>query len=427
MNIRALRTPALLAGATSLALVAACTPSGGGGGEDAADGSAAITWAVGGALAKPGGIFSQLVDQWNEENPDINVTLEALPDSADEQREQLALELQAGGSGFDVVSMDVIWTGEFSENGWIESFEDQREELEAVTLQGPMESAQWNGELWAAPYNSNPAFLYYRTDLVETPPTTWDELCQVATEVGQANDMGGYIGQGAQYEGLVVNWLEHYWSAGGELLSEDQSAVLFDEPTATAATQWFADGQTNGCFAPGFNTAQEEEARNEFQEGNVVFMRNWPYVWTVIEEDASSPANGNTGIAPLPTVGGEGTISALGGANNGVSAFSEHKEEAKQFAMWLATDEEAQKRMAVEATQPATLASIYEDPELADNPVLSLIGDILPDAKPRPPAPQWNELSVEMQRSIYPAYNGEADPAAASQAIASYLNEQFGQ
>src|SRR5690606_22320845 len=152
---------------------AACTPGGGGNGEVAEGEAIELVWALGGAEAQPGGVHQVITEMWNEQNPDVQVRIETLPEAADQQREQHALELQAGSSTFDVLGVDVIWTGEYAENEWLESLEDIRSEIEPVTLPGPFESALWGGELWAAPYNSNAGLLTYRTDLVDEPPTTW--------------------------------------------------------------------------------------------------------------------------------------------------------------------------------------------------------------------------------------------------------------
>jgi multiple sugar transport system substrate-binding protein len=409
-----------LIGATAAALVAmACTP---GNDDDEADGEGAqLVWAIGGAEAQPGGVHEQVAELWSEQNPDFPIRIELLPEDADAQREQQALELQAQGGGFDVLGVDVIWTGEYAENEWLESLEDVRGEIEGATLPGPFESALWGDELWVAPYNSNAGFLYYRTDLVDEPPTTWDELCETAISVSEEEGIDGLVGQGARYEGFVVNWLEYFWSAGGELYNEDQTAVAFDNDVAVQATEFMADAMADGCYAPGFNTAQEEEARNEFQQGNAVFMRNWPYAHALIEEDEEAP---EFDIAPLPTFTGEGTISALGGFNNGVNAYSNNIDAAKQFVVWAATDEEAQTMLATEASVPPTMATVYDD--LADDPVMALLGEILAESKPRPPAPEWNEISVEMQRALFPAVNGEADIESSVETVHSFLEGTVG-
>jgi multiple sugar transport system substrate-binding protein len=413
----------IAAAAGSLVVAAACTPS-----EDddeGGDGGGELVWAIGGAEAQEGGVHRQIAALWNEQNPDNPIRIEVLPDEADVQREQQVNVLQAGSDEFDVLGMDVIWTGEYSQNGWIESLEDVRGEIEPVVLEGAFNSAVWGGELWAAPYNTNASFLYYRTDLVDQPPETWQELCDVANQVSAQEDIGGLIGQGFKYEGFVVNWLEYYWSAGGELYNEDQSESLFDTDIATQATEFMANAMDSGCFAPGFNTATEEEARNAFQTGKAVFMRNWPYAYQLIQDEGDPQVANNFDIAPLPTFTGEGTISALGGFNNAVSAFSSNKDAAKDFVVWASTDPEVQRMMATRASLPPVSTAVYE--ELQDDPVMALLSEILPESKPRPPAPTWNTISVEMQNEFFPAYNGDADPADAANTVADAFNESVEQ
>ena len=404
----------------ALLVAAACTGSTPDGGDDGGEGGGELVWAIGGAEAAPGGVHRTVAEMWNEENPDTPIRIEVLPDAADEQRQQQSLELNAQGDLFDVLGVDVIWTGEYSTNGWLESLEDIRADIEQVSIPGAFESGTWGGELWAAPYNSNAGFLYYRTDLVDEPPTTWEELREVGIEVGEREGIAPFVGQGAKYEGFVVNWLEYYWSAGGELYNEDSSQVLFDDDIAVQATEFMRESLEGGFYAPGFNTMMEEEARNEFQSGNAVFMRNWPYAYALMNDEAESKVAGKFDIAPLPTFSGTGTISALGGFNNAVSAFSSNKEAAKQFVLWASTDPEVQQTLATEASLPPTMASVYE--ELSDDPVMALLGQVLPDAKPRPPAPQWNDISVTIQEEIFPAYNGDAEAAGAVSEVHNFLN-----
>jgi multiple sugar transport system substrate-binding protein len=413
----------------ALALVAtACqgsTPQSGEGGGGGGQGGE-IVFAIGGTEAAPGGTHTETVDLWNQTHPEgPRVRLERLPDAADEQRQQLALDLQSQSGNFDVVGLDVIWTGEFSTNGWLESFEDRRADLEPQIIAGALESAQWEGQLWAVPYNSNGALFYYRTDLVPQPPRTWDEAMQVGMEAAQRAGIAPYVGQGAQYEGMLVNYLEYFWGAGGELLNEDASQVLFGtNEAAMQALDFMRRAQETGFYAPGFNTMMEDQARLEFQSGRAVFMRNWPSFYSLMTgEDPANPSQvaGKFAVAPLPTFTGEGTTSALGGFNLGVSAFSDVKEQAKEFAMFAATNPEVQRNMA-ENTLPPVLTSVYD--EVRNDPVMGTLAQILPDARPRPPAPEWNAISETMQEEVFAAYNGEKPPDQAITAIRSFLERE---
>lgn len=405
-----IRIPAV---AAALALSAAgCS---GGTPEDEAGGE--LVWPV---PAPQEGNSQATVDRWNELNPDTPVRLELLPEAADEQRQQLSLELNAEGSGFDVLGMDVIWTGEFAENGWIEPLTDMRDQVDGILLEGALESATWDGELWAMPYISGAAFLYYRSDLVDTPPTTWPELMEVGLEVAEEEGIAPFVGQGAQYEGMVVNYLEYLWSAGGDLFNDDGSAVEFGTgDAALTALEFMRDSLDNGFYAPGYNTMAEEEARIAFQSGDAVFMRNWPYAYPLMQDEAESDVAGSFDIAPMPTFTGQDTISAVGGLNLAVSAFSENKEAAREFALFAATDLDAQVEVATEFSQLPVLQSAYD--ELTEDPVFQVLVDVVPHARPRPPVPAWNEISATMQQEIFAAYNGEKEPQAAIDAVQAML------
>jgi multiple sugar transport system substrate-binding protein len=406
-----------LASALAMALTACAGVSPGGD----ADGDVELVWAIGGPGAQPGGTFQLVTEMWNEENPDVPVSIDILPEDADEQRVQQSLVLNAAGSDFDVLSMDVIWTGEYAQNGWIVDWEEQRAELEDAVLAGPLESAQYQGQLWAVPFSSNASFLYYRTDLIDEPPTTWDELREVGLEAAEEAGIAPFVAQGARYEGFVVNFLEYYWSAGGELYDEDNTEVLWPSGDAAAtALEYMRSAFEDGVYAPGFNTAMEEEARNEFQSGNAVFMRQWPYAYELIREDAESPIRDDFDIAPLPTFDGDGTISALGGYNNAVSVYSEHEEEAREFVLWLSTTPEVQQLMG-ERADPPVLAEAYD--ALADDPVMALLGEVLPESRARPPIPQYSTVSDVMQRELFPGYMGDADPEAAIAAVRDALED----
>lgn len=393
----------------ALALLTACQGPAGQDEPAAEEGEAQeLVWAVRSVDSDAHETTAQL---WNEANPDTPVRLEMLPAGADEQRSQISLELNAGSDLFDIVGMDVIWTGEFAQNGWVESLEDMRGEVEDVVLPGPLESAQYQGELWALPYNTGAGLLYYRTDLVDEVPTTWPELMEVGLEVGEREGIAPFVGQGAQYEGLTVNYLEYMWSAGGNLYNDDMSEVLFgEENAAMTALEFMRDAQENGFYAPGYNTMQEEEARIAFQGGDAVFMRHWPAPYQLISDAEQSDVADSFDIAPLPTFTGEGSISTVGGYNLAVSAFSENKEAAREFIQFAATDPEVQRRLGERSILPVR-EDTYE--ELSDNRVFEVLADVLPYARARPPVPEYGVLSDTISREVFQAYNGQQEPQTA--------------
>jgi multiple sugar transport system substrate-binding protein len=404
---------------TALVLAAAMACMGPGGAGQDGD----LVWAIDATAARSGGPAADVVSMWNQLHPNgPSVRIETLPQAADDQRQQMVLELNSGGGEFDILSVDVVWIGEFAGNGWLADLEDLRPQIEQVSLPGPLQSAIWNGRLWAAPYTTDAGLLYYRTDLVDHPPSTWQELMDVGLRVGKEHGIAPFVGQGMQYEGLVVNYLEYFWGAGGELFTPDGANVLFQEEPALQAIEFMKAALRNSFYAPGFNTMKEEDARNAFQSGRAVFMRNWPDAYELMSgQDPRNPSAvaGKFAIAPLPTFTGEETVTGLGGHNLGVSRFSDHAEAAKEFVRFASTTPDVQRSLAQRYSEAPTMASVYRD--LGGDPVMALLGRVLPSAKPRPPTPQWAAVSEVIQREVFAAYNGERDPRAAVAAIRAVL------
>ncbi len=391
-----------------------------GAGDEPAEG-VAFTWAVTGADRA---VHEQVTELWNEENPDRQVEVSWLAATADEQRQAMFQDLQTQAGEFDLLGLDVIWTGEFADFEYIVPLEEMRAEVEENAIPGAVDSAQWQEELYAIPYVANGAFLYYRTDLVDTPPTTWEELREVGLEVAEEEGISAYVAQGDQYEGFVVNYLELFWSAGGSLFNDEQTQSTFlDGDAASTALEWMTESQESGLYADGYDSMVEDDARALFQAGDAVFMRNWPYAYGLMDgedDEEDSAVVGDFGIAPLPSFEGHESASALGGLNNAVSALADDdaREVAIEFAIWAATAPEVHE-ILVENTLPPASPNAYEG---SDDPVFSVLGEVLENAQARPPVPGYNSLSLAMQDALHPAFRGQGDPQSALQAVDEAAN-----
>ena len=161
------------------------------------------------------------------------IEFEFLPADADGQREQLVRRLGAEDETIDLIGMDVIWTGEFANAGWIEPVPRQTEQVVTKDVfQSVVETAKFEDQLYAVPLWSNTELLWYRSDLVDEPPKTWDEMIAEGERLGP--DEGLIQVQGNKYEGLVVWFNQMVESAGGHILAGPQELDLAEEPTTRA-------------------------------------------------------------------------------------------------------------------------------------------------------------------------------------------------
>lgn len=383
---------------------------------------AELVWITGGITAADQVPAEDIVKRWNRLHPaGPTVRVEALPPIADDQHQVLALELNAGLKNFDIFDLDVVWTPEFAQHGWLVDLRDLHPDLERTSLPGPLLTALWKGKLWAAPYVTDAGILYYRSDLVSEPPTTWEDLIDVSRRVGEQNGIAPFVADGGQHEGLVVQYLEYFWGLGGEVFSQDGQSVRFPHDPAVQAITFMRTAFLEGVYAPGFNTMDLEEARKTFQSGGAVFMRSWPYAYQQMNgKDPDSQVVGKVGIAPLPAFTGHRSVTALGGHNLAVSPFSRNIPAATEFVRFISTSRDVQRGLAEQHSRPPTLKVVYHD--LAADPMVALLAKVLPSAKPRPVTPEWAMINAEMQRQIFAAYTGSQDPEVAVAALRSFLD-----
>jgi multiple sugar transport system substrate-binding protein len=258
------------------------------------------------------------------------------------------------------------------------------------------------GRAWAVPWVTNVGLLYYRADLLARqglpPPGTYEALAAQAAGIVAAEGDGrlaGFVWQGKQYEGLVVNVLESLWAAGTDLLGPG-GQVLPDEARARQAVAFRRRLLTTGVSPALVTAADEEISRREFGAGRAVFLRNWPYALTLFES-AGSPVRGRVGIAPLPGGG------ALGGAHLGINRGTRHPGPAWELVRFL-TRPEAQRAIAAAAGLHPTRPGLFDSAALLD---------IFRGARPRPVSPWYQVLSTTLQPELSAALVGVKTPARA--------------
>jgi multiple sugar transport system substrate-binding protein len=361
--------------------------------------------------------FEEILRGFEAENPGIRVRDEILPSSSDEQHQYFVINLEGGASDLDVLSMDVIWVPEFSRAGWLRDLSpllppDRRGDF----FRGPIDAVTQDGGVFAVPWYIDAGILYYRKDLLELygfdPPGTWDELVREATAITRAEPgLYGFLWQGKQYEGLVCNALEYIWSYGGDILRDGRAVV--DSPENRLALAFMRDMIYRYRITPEFVlTSTEEPVRRIFGEGKAVFMRNWPYAWTLFQREGS-PVRGKVGVCPLPGTPGREQASTLGGWQLGINCNSRHPEEAERLVRYL-TSARAQKQLALSVGYMPSRKALYRDEELIRaRPFMAPLYVIFEHARPRPVTPYYMMISQVMQPELSAVISRIKEPGEA--------------
>jgi multiple sugar transport system substrate-binding protein len=305
-----------------------------------------------------------------------------------------------------------VWTAEFAANRWVVELPQDQFDL-ANYLEPAVETAKYRDKLYAVPMFSDGGLLYYRTDLLqaagvtEPPKTVQDMLtaCQKVKATPAGANVGCYAGQFEKYEGLTVNFAEAVQSAGGTVV-DDSGKPTVNSTAAKSGLETLVQGFKTGVIPQAAITYKEEEGRRAFQAGELLFHRNWPYVYARANQtDGSSQVAGKFDVAPLPGATGPGS-SSLGGHNFAISAFAPNKATALDFMKFFA-NEENQRSNLLATSQAPTRTSLYEDSSLTGQyPYLPTLRSSIEGAKPRPPAVRYGDVTAAIQENAYAALTG---------------------
>ena len=348
------------------------------------------------------------------------ISYQTLPQASDGQRQQLVRRLVAHDASIDIMGLDVTWEAEFAEAGlivpWTGTYKAQ---AEAGTLNAALQTAEWNGQLVAVPDNTNTQLLWYRSDLVPTPPTTWAQMIADAEQLAKEGKPHYIEIQGAQYEGATV-WLNTMIaSAGGSILNASATGPSLGAPAVKALSimKQLADSP---AADPSLSVQMENQNRLAMEAGTAAFELNYPFVYPAMKLDNPTLFKSfKWALYPEVTPGVPAKVT-IGGVDLAVSAYSQHQDLAFQAALCL-RDKQNQIIGANVGGVPPTIASLYNDPALfADYPFHADILTALENGSVRPKTPLYQVVSIDLSHQISPA--SSISPQGTEQSMVSQIN-----
>ncbi|MDQ6660644.1 MAG: ABC transporter substrate-binding protein [Chloroflexota bacterium] len=369
------------------------------------------------------GTYPAIVDTYNKTNKDnVHVTWHNGPSGTGDILTIYSTTLRARSSSIDVMSIDVVYPAEFASNGWTVDLSSRWSASDrSKYLPGPIKSCTYNNQVVAAPLRTDLGVLYYRKDIVSTPPATWTDLANMAKS-NASKTKYGYVWQGSQYEGLVCDFSEVLHGYGGDVLdANDPKKVVVNSPAGVQALTEMVSWV--GTISPtAITTFTEEPCRLAFQNSDAIFMRNWPYAYSLGNDAAKSKVAGKFDITSLP-YGGSGTVghAAVGGWNMAISAFSKNPDASWKFMQYM-LGADAQKQLAIQGSFTPALQSIYDDADVkSKQPLFTKLAPVLQNSLPRPVSAVYPDLSNIIQTHVHQALTKQVSPADALSALQTEL------
>jgi len=359
-----------------------------------------------------------------------HVDLYQLPRSATQQFNLFSAREREHSDLCDVFYSDVTWTAEFAHNGWLYDLSPYVKPRLGGYVPAMRKAALFDGRYWGVPKQADAGLLFYNTDTVRTPPTTWQQLYRQAEQ--PPGDRLRY--QGRAYEGLTVNFLELAYAAGAtDIITPDHKAHI-NQPQAIAALQLMVDGIKDGAAPRDVLTQVEEDNLQAFAQSGrsgADFMRNWPYIYAKLKNSRRyADIAGHVGVSPLPRWGERRPASVLGGHILVISAFTKNPGAALKLVDYLSS-RAVIKRDAVEFGLAPALAGLWKDPDVqAALPVFDDLKRAVYNARPRPITPHYQKISQAIYTSVNDALTGDITPKealdTANDAIQQALDDAYG-
>jgi multiple sugar transport system substrate-binding protein len=352
--------------------------------------------------------WDEAIAQFTKAHPHISVVRELAPHSSTAYHDLLTQKLKNRDASVDVFFMDVIWVPEFAAAGWARPLDKQfLPAMQAEFLPTTVAVGRYDEHLYGVPSRIDAGLLYYRRDLLDkygfVAPATWGELVRqaeqiVAGEQASIPTLRGYSAPFKQYEGLVCHMLEFIEGNGGALLTSDGTTSTLTTPEALEAVRFVRDRLIGRLASRASLTYQEPESLSVFLQGHAVFHRNWPYAWELANNQTRSTIAGKVGVTSLPRFAAGQHAATLGGWLYGISAYSQHPDEAWAFIEFLSSLA-MQKKFAQDAGIAPSRQALFSDAELLKAmPQLENHFAVLRSATARPRSPVYPAISHLLQR-----------------------------
>ena len=180
-----------------------------------------------------------------------------------------------------------------------------------------VEGGRVGGELYGMPWGFSTRALFYRTDLLEAaglgPPQSWDEMLAAAQRVNDPdNDVAGFGIAALDHTSTAVQFLIWLWSAGAEVLNEDNTEAIFNSPEGVEALSRYASVAQEGYAVPGAITQDEPALHSLFRQGGVAMVITGPWMRALMQDEDSPVQMGeNAAVIPLPPWETQATLATV--------------------------------------------------------------------------------------------------------------------
>jgi multiple sugar transport system substrate-binding protein len=345
--------------------------------------------------------------------------------SYNDARRLTLLNSQDIQSNYDIVSFDIVWLGEYGQQGVLLPLNDylkQRPHLQTDDfLPIAYQASNYQGQQLGLPISPHPELLWYRSDILAEanlpPPQTTAELLALLPHVHkpEANQYGiCWNGQRGQALGQQM---AHFYAAFGQPLFDIQGRPTLDTPQAVAAAEYALALQ---AYSPPdvLGMAWDQRTRRFAQRG-CVFTYGWVARTYLVEQSQTSQVQGKVGYVAPPSAFGVEPVTPLGAWSLGIPANIGPRSDKAWQALAFLSSSDVQTLLAFYNHGGMPRTSLLADPDLqARYPAFTVVHHLSEQNQlqtwMRPAVPQWPQLAEILGNVYHDMLLGELTPAEAA-------------
>lgn len=370
-----------------------------------------------------GTLLREIVQTWNEENPHIQVQIEAVPHADRETRLRSSMLAQQGP---DIIAVPPGSLDNYYQSGFLLNLEvfiaehggpDYKSQFSEVA----QSAVAVNGDWYAIPTWGGIHALYYNTEKfndagigAENPPETWDEFLEYA-QMLTVDGRFGYGMYGYRNEVSVRELLPWLWSNGVELFNEDMTEATFADERGIEAFTFFVELVTkHEVVPPGVTTAGYNEVSVMFANEQVAMYQNGQWGRSKAHHD-NPDIEGKFLVAPIPRPShAESSSAVFVSVAHAITSQSANPEAAWEFLEYYTNDENLIRRNEVMGFLPSRVAAAADERVIGDPFIRGFI-ELFPIARLRPRHPQIQEINLVLADALQEALLEIKTPAQALQ------------
>ncbi len=357
-------------------------------------------------------LYNASIEDYREENPDIEV--EIIPSGWDDANTKLVSLIQADETP------DVIITGsrslrQFAELGAIAKLDEfMTDEFKEGRVDEVLETANINGDQYGIPLAFSSRALYYRSDLIETPPSNWDELLETAKEINEENpDMYGFAIPTDLTSGTdeILNFI---YQNGGSATDEEGNIKLNTEENRDTLN-YLKQFNQEGLIPDPIGTERAEQV-DMFTNGDLAMYISGPW-----EEDDMNEGKDETPyeVALLP--GGEQMAVTLVTDSFSIAEASENKELAWDLIEYMGQFEYQNSYDETMGFFP--ILTEEQDEERYKEGFLKPFEGMIEYGIGEPHVPSWDTFNKEFVESVQKVLTDKATAEEALESAEKALNK----